>query len=52
MNKMTRVGAMDTKHVPLPRSSRSPDSESQEQKKGYLGHTGRLWPESYPWGGS
>lgn len=52
VNKMTRVGTTDTKRVPLPRSSRSLDSESQEQKEGYLGHTGRLWPESCPWGGS
>lgn len=52
VNKMTRVGAMDTKCVLLPQSPHSPDSECQEQKEGYLSHTGRLWPESYPWGSS
>lgn len=52
VNKMTRVGTMDTKCVLLPRSPRSPDSEFQEQKEGYLSHTGRLWPESYPCGSS
>lgn len=52
VNKRTRVGTMDTKCVLLPRSPRSPDSEFQEQKEGYLSHTGRLWPESYPCGSS
>lgn len=52
VNKMTRVGTMDTKCVLLPQSPHSPDSESQEQKEGYLSHTGQLWPESYPWGSS
>ena len=36
MNKMTRVGAMDTKCVLLPQSPHSPDSECQEQKEGSL----------------